>query len=157
MYQIGIARIPDLGLGTWGCTFIGIAECGGLSEVEAASCSDHRTGIGEENRRRKAEVRVVEVVVVVRGSDGFGGREGLERRRENDHEHCSREEARESNNPQHLILLLLLGIIVDVVVAAGAGAGAAAEERSSPPPLSLKLEEIEEIEMISCYNRRKER
>lgn len=151
MYQIGIARIPDLGLGTWGCTFIGIAECRGLSEVEAASCSDHRTGIGEENRRRKAEVRVVEVVVV-RGSDGFGGREGLERRRENDHEHCSREEARESNNPQHLILLLLLGIIVDVVVAAAA----AAAERSSPP-LSLKLEEIEEIEMISCYNRRKER
>lgn len=88
----------------------------------------------------------------MRGSDGFGGREGLERRRENDHEHCCREEARESNNPQHLILFLL-GIIVYVVAAAGA----AAAERSSSPPLSLKLEEIEEIEMISCYNRRKER
>lgn len=120
---------------SWGAggggTFIGIAVCGGLPEVEAAS-----PGI---RRGRKAEVRVIEIVV--RGSDGFGGREGLERRGENDHEHCSREEAREPHYPEHILSLLFCACTT-----------IAAAERSTssppPPPPRLGIEEIEEIEEV---------
>lgn len=58
-------------------------------------------GAAEGELRRRRVEREAEAGVEVRGTDGFGGVEGLEGRREENDEHCGGEKPRESHQPQH--------------------------------------------------------